>query len=662
MTTGYKDAPKKLGFGSSEPPKRDEFSNTIAIEQYRETIRSVNQSAAKMAKKAAPIDGGDQDLPGSVEEEKEEVFEYDQAHSAKQDQIGVFACLSRVLGLTGEAKPTTTQREINGWYTYEAANAAFFVGTQDFISIFCVAQAESFAKDQWCSTQHATSNWTTANWDACRETFWAKDFEDLGDCVGIIGTHDTNSSCLSNGGEWNAEWIPEAAQVPLFGMKVGYTATYSTATTVSIVLQLLSFICWGSIADYGSLRKTIFFFNNVVAAICLTLMFFGSQVRHYEYNLALFIIAQVNLNFAVILFNAWLPQLAACSPEIEEIRKKRSAASGGSLSQEEFQEENTKLAKITAKLAAQGTAWNFTSAILYLTISVIMLSLLGPVIGEGTVIRILVVLCAAWLVVLMMVAFTRLETRPGPPLPEGQSYVTAGVRQLVSTLRKYKRLPNLFMYLAAYFVYSDGVSSLTGAAAVFGTVELNMSFQEVLIAWFLVSGLAIVSALAFLHLQHKFNISKKKVIIVNLGIVGLLPIYASFALTTKLEFFFMVGIFGLNFGSISTFTRSLFSSIIPAGHESEFFALYQLTDKGTAWAGPLVLSIVSSQTGSFRKAFTCLACFFYVGMILLLRFDTEKAYAEKIVFEHRDSTPEIASFRSASGALPPLKNPKNQTE
>lgn len=35
----YRNVDKKLGFGSSEPPKRDEFSNTIAIEQYRETIR-----------------------------------------------------------------------------------------------------------------------------------------------------------------------------------------------------------------------------------------------------------------------------------------------------------------------------------------------------------------------------------------------------------------------------------------------------------------------------------------------------------------------------------------------------------------------------------------------------------------------------------------------
>ncbi|GBG24265.1 Hypothetical Protein FCC1311_004832 [Hondaea fermentalgiana] len=89
----YLKAARKHGFGSSDPPKRDEFSNTIAIEQYREAIRSVNNSQAKAAKaileKKALEGGGDEVLPSpEAKEEIEEFFEYDQAYSVKPDEIG----------------------------------------------------------------------------------------------------------------------------------------------------------------------------------------------------------------------------------------------------------------------------------------------------------------------------------------------------------------------------------------------------------------------------------------------------------------------------------------------------------------------------------------------------------------------------------------------
>mmetsp|Transcript_8854 Transcript_8854/g.28346 ORF Transcript_8854/g.28346 Transcript_8854/m.28346 type:complete len:231 (-) Transcript_8854:82-774(-) len=93
----YRNATRKLGFGSSDPPKRDEFSNTIAIEQYREAIKSVNEAATRAAKKMLKEQAasGDMALPTGGEEDKqpwndgkEETFEYDQAHSVQPDIVG----------------------------------------------------------------------------------------------------------------------------------------------------------------------------------------------------------------------------------------------------------------------------------------------------------------------------------------------------------------------------------------------------------------------------------------------------------------------------------------------------------------------------------------------------------------------------------------------
>lgn len=42
-------------------------------------------------------------------------------------------------------------------------------------------------------------------------------------------------------------------------------------------------------------------------------------------------------------------------------------------------------------------------------------------------------------------------------------------------------------------------------------------------------------------------------------------------------------VYALNFGSLSALARSEYTNLIPRGHESEFFSLLQITDRGTAW-------------------------------------------------------------------------------
>ena len=44
---------------------------------------------------------------------------------------------------------------------------------------------------------------------------------------------------------------------------------------------------------------------------------------------------------------------------------------------------------------------------------------------------------------------------------------------------------------------------------------------------------------------------------------------------------------GLVLGGSQALTRSLFGQMIPAGQEAEYFGLYEISDKGTSWLGPL---------------------------------------------------------------------------
>ena len=58
--------------------------------------------------------------------------------------------------------------------------------------------------------------------------------------------------------------------------------------------------------------------------------------------------------------------------------------------------------------------------------------------------------------------------------------------------------------------------------------------------------------------------------------------------------------FGACLGSAQAFGRAVFSELIPKGHEADMFALFEITDKGSSWLGPLISAVVVQTTGRIR--------------------------------------------------------------
>ena len=66
----------------------------------------------------------------------------------------------------------------------------------------------------------------------------------------------------------------------------------------------------------------------------------------------------------------------------------------------------------------------------------------------------------------------------------------------------------------------------------------------------------------------------------------------------------------------------------PLGKEAAFFGLYEVSERGTSWMGPLLFSIVIARTGSYRQALLSLVFFFVVGLVLLWITNTDKGIKE----------------------------------
>ena len=142
----------------------------------------------------------------------------------------------------------------------------------------------------------------------------------------------------------------------------------------------------------------------------------------------------------------------------------------------------------------------------------------------------------------------------------------------------------------------------------------------------MVQFVAVAGALLFERLAYL--IKTKNAIVISLLIWAGIVIYAYRFLHTVVEAWVLAALIAIVLGGSQALSRSLFSRMIPDGKEAAFFGLYEVSERGTSWMGPLLFSIVIARTGSYRQALLSLIVFFVVGLLLLLVTNTEKAVHE----------------------------------
>nr|CAG8609878.1 11165_t:CDS:2 [Entrophospora candida] len=201
--------------------------------------------------------------------------------------------------------------------------------------------------------------------------------------------------------------------------------------------------------------------------------------------------------------------------------------------------------------------------------------------------------------------------------------------------------------IIAWFIMSDGLNTISSVAVIFGKKVFNLSFAELLAAALLVPLMAIIGAYLFLFMQQKLSLSTKTMVLIVCGLEALLPIYglfgffAPFGLKEKWEIWLSVVFFGLMLGAAQSFNRVLFASLIPKGHENEFFSLYEITDKGSSWIGTLLTGVINDLTGNLRYTYFVLTIMLVLPLFLIATVDVEKGKIDAENFSKREYSKEI---------------------
>ena len=364
--------------------------------------------------------------------------------------------------------------------------------------------------------------------------------------------------------------------------------------SISVGAQVVLLPVLGSLGDYSNLKKKLLALFCYLGVIANALLFFVTGPLFLLGGL-LFIIANVSFGAALVFYNAFLPEITT-----EDQRD---------------------------KVSSRGFAYGYLGGGLLLALNLVMVTFAERFgISTGMAVRLSFLSAAIWWGGFAIIALRLLKEREAAKqLPPGRSYLTAGFIELASTFRELKRLPGTLRYLIAFLIYNDGVQTVIFASSAFLEQELfggpNPTF--LLSVFLVVQFVAVVGALLFERLASL--IRTKNAIVLSLILWSGVVIYAYGFLRTTSQAWIMAIVIALVLGGSQALSRSLFSRMIPRGREGSFFGIYEVSERGTSWIGPLLFSIVVASTGSYRQAILSLIFFFIVGLILLVTTDTDKA-------------------------------------
>jgi len=220
---------------------------------------------------------------------------------------------------------------------------------------------------------------------------------------------------------------------------------------------------------------------------------------------------------------------------------------------------------------------------------------------------------AVWLAIFCVPLFLFTPDPRGRGLPLGPA-VRIGFAELLRTLRNIRTYPQIWRYLLARMLFTDGINTLFAFGGVFAAGTFGMAVSEVIVFGLILNVTAGLGAFAFGWVDDR--IGAKRTILI--GLVGIIAVGVPLLLVESKPAFIVLGsALGMFFGPVQAASRSLMARIILPGAESEMFGLYALSGKVTAFMGPWVVALVTAATGSQRWGMATVLPFLIVGGVLL---------------------------------------------
>jgi UMF1 family MFS transporter len=373
--------------------------------------------------------------------------------------------------------------------------------------------------------------------------------------------------------------------ISLFGLEFPAGSLFGYLLAASTALQVLVLPLTGAIADRTQHKRWMFGLFTFIGAGATTLLALVTGTN-WRLGVVLFIVATTGYYASVVIYYSVLPEIATADER--------------------------------DGLSSRGWAFGFLGGGIALALN--LATFLGRDalgLSESAAVRVCFLTAGLWWAAFTLIPLSRMRSYQPPQGTErGLAMLTAGFRQLFDTLRDARSYPLTLGFLAAYLVYTDGIGTVASVAGQYGDLELGLASSTLISTILMVQFVAFFGALLHGWVARRFG-AKRTIMGSLVGWIGVITAAYFVQAGDELQFYAVAVGIGLVLGGTNALSRSLFSQLVPAGKEAEYFSVYEIGAQATSILGPLLFAAIGQATGSFRPAIVSLVAFFVIGFVLL---------------------------------------------
>ncbi len=369
------------------------------------------------------------------------------------------------------------------------------------------------------------------------------------------------------------------------------------------VIALMSPVL-GAVADSMGRRKPWIAGFTIVAVLCMALLWFARPGESVTIMLVVIAAATVAVEFATVFNNAMMPTLV---PRAD-----------------------------LGRLSGFGWGLGYVGGLVSLGLMLGLFVLPDvPAFGLSKMLhepeRLVGPLSGVWLAVFILPLF--LWTPDAPARMTLGAAIGSGLGSLGTTLGHLKHYRIILHFLVARMLYNDGLTAVFAfggiyAAGLFGWNQTALGVFGIIIVVFAMIG-------AFVGGRLDDRLGSKATVLLALGglilsLVGILSITPAatagaglFSTAPEKAMIACAGLLGFFAGPAQAASRTLMARLAPLDLTTEFFGLYALSGKATAFAAPLAVSLATALFASQRAGLMAIIVFLVLGAALLARLKPE---------------------------------------
>jgi UMF1 family MFS transporter len=201
-----------------------------------------------------------------------------------------------------------------------------------------------------------------------------------------------------------------------------------------------------------------------------------------------------------------------------------------------------------------------------------------------------------------------------------------GWQELMKVYHEVKEIKSLKGFLASFFLFNMGAQTVMYLGALFGSEELHLPTDALIITILLIQLVAIPGAYFCAKLSQRLGNIQALILIV---VVWIFICGFAYTVQDQLSFYLLATGIGFVMGGIQSNSRATFAKMCPSNEKdtSSYFSFYDACDRLSTVLGTFIFGFVIQVSGSMRTGILILGFVFLVSLYFLRSIRNTKELA-----------------------------------